>query len=163
DQEGAEPVDFHVGQILRHLPEQLDALFQGKQRLFARIVQHRHDQMVENVGRALDDVQMPVGHRIEAARIDRDVFHASSDSPVPNSYSVTAVSPYSPRRNRRSGPILSGSARSEVCSATTTAPGLRSSASAKSRMSASRPANRYGGSRNAMSNAAPRRASSRMA
>ena len=48
----------------------VDALFDGEERRFGGIAQHRHDEFVEDAAAARDQVQMAVGERVKRARIN---------------------------------------------------------------------------------------------
>jgi hypothetical protein len=50
--------------------QECETFFQGKERLLLNIISDGHDHFVEQLGRALDYVQMSVSDGIEAARID---------------------------------------------------------------------------------------------
>ncbi|MEY2411704.1 MAG: hypothetical protein QOD84_310, partial [Acidobacteriaceae bacterium] len=42
----------------------------AEQRVLVRIPQNRHDQLIENIAAALDQIQMTVSGRIERAGVD---------------------------------------------------------------------------------------------
>src|SRR3954468_21983470 len=70
DEQAVEAVDDDVGQVGGRLPQQLDALLGGEQALFALVDEHGDDDLVEQRADALDDVDVPAGHRVEGAWAD---------------------------------------------------------------------------------------------
>ena len=69
-QQPVERIHFHVGKGAGHLAQHFHALGQREQRLLFGVAQHGYHQPAENLGAALDQVEVPVGHRIERAGID---------------------------------------------------------------------------------------------
>src|SRR5215469_4554055 len=66
-----------------------DALFGREQRPFARVACNTDDQPVDNLSCAQNDVNVPVGDRIEGPRINSDVRRAHYFPPA-------SPSPFSP-------------------------------------------------------------------
>ena len=76
DQQPVERVDLDVRASLEHLAHDLDALLHAEQGRFLDVHQDRDDDLVEQVRAPLDDVDVPVGQRIERAWINGE-FHVS--------------------------------------------------------------------------------------
>ena len=81
--------DLHIWNVRRHTPDELHALCRGKHGMFVDVEHHADDQPVKALGRALDDVQVPVRHRVKAAGIDRCLHARCAFRKI-----VTAVLPY---------------------------------------------------------------------
>ncbi|MNC54889.1 hypothetical protein D3C75_1043870 [compost metagenome] len=85
-QQVVEAVHFHIGDILGYLHQQFHTLLHGEQGGFAGVVEHRHNHLIEYFRRPVDNVQMPVSHRIKASRTDSNgwfmlqTFHFSIHS-----------------------------------------------------------------------------------
>ena len=67
-------LDLHVRDILRHTPQQLDALLRRKHRMLGAVDHHADGQPVEDPGGAANDVEVSVRDGVKAAGIDRR-FH----------------------------------------------------------------------------------------
>ena len=62
----------------RHLAEKIESLLEREERLLLIVMRDGHDNFVEKLSRALDDIEMAVGHRVETAGIDR-ASHAAEN------------------------------------------------------------------------------------
>ena len=62
------------GRELERGPDHLHALGGGEQRRLPRVLQHPDDHAVEDRGCAIQDVEVPERHRIEAAGVYRDAL-----------------------------------------------------------------------------------------
>jgi hypothetical protein len=60
-----------LGQAAGHTLDEPDPLLRGKHRPLVDVDHHADDQMVEDPGRPLDDVEVAVRNGIKAAGIDR--------------------------------------------------------------------------------------------
>jgi hypothetical protein len=65
-----------MGQRRGLRPQHLDPLLQREQRALVLVDRHANDQSIDQLQRPTDDVEMPVGDRIEGARIEADALHA---------------------------------------------------------------------------------------
>ena len=74
-----ERLDFHVQQLFGRHAHHLDPLFQGQNGVLLRICGNRHIHLVEETQASGDQVHVPVGDRVERARVDAD-FHAGVSS-----------------------------------------------------------------------------------
>lgn len=66
----AEGIDFHALDVGDRFPDHLQAVIQREEGVLLWISTQRHDDAVEDFHRPLDDVQMPIGNRVERPRID---------------------------------------------------------------------------------------------
>ena len=82
-------VHRHVGQVAGDAAELVFPLLQRKQRFFITVDHDADNDLVEQPRCALDDIQMPVGHGVEAAGIDGDLHRTS----LSRRKSVTVVLP----------------------------------------------------------------------
>ena len=71
-QQPVEGIHLHVGIDADHFAQHFHALLDGEERLLALVPQNRNDQPVEQPRAALDQIEMPVGDRVERSRIDGD-------------------------------------------------------------------------------------------
>src|SRR4051794_37173695 len=71
DQQAAEGLDPDIAVRLRHLAENLDALLDGEQARLVLVDQDPDDHLVEEPRGPADDVEVPVGDRVERAGTDR--------------------------------------------------------------------------------------------
>jgi hypothetical protein len=71
DQEPVEGDHRHPVEVRGGLHEHGQPLVHGEERLLVVPHRHRHDELIEELSRALHEVEMPHGHRIERAREDR--------------------------------------------------------------------------------------------
>ena len=55
--------------------EQIEPLLEGEEWLLLIVVRDGHDHFVEQFAGAIDDIQVPIRHRIEAAGINRASDH----------------------------------------------------------------------------------------
>ena len=79
DEETLEELDADVGEVRGALLQHLLALFEREQRLrLLRVADHRDDDLVEVARRALDDVEVAEGHRIERTRAESGRHDADS-------------------------------------------------------------------------------------
>lgn len=78
DEQAADGVAVHVRQAADGLLDHFDAFRDGECVLFGGVVRHGHDDMLEKLGGALDDIEMSTRQRIEAAGVDRDSAHDRS-------------------------------------------------------------------------------------
>ena len=81
--------DLHIRDVRRHAADELHTLCRGKHGMLVDVEHHADDQPVKALGRALDDVQVPVRHRVKAAGIDRCLHARCAFRKI-----VTAVLPY---------------------------------------------------------------------
>ena len=70
DQEPVESIDFDVRLRLEDLPSDLDPFVHREQRRLFRVHEHRDDDAIEEPRAARDDVDVPVGERVERPGID---------------------------------------------------------------------------------------------
>src|SRR4051812_2041078 len=68
--QAVEGVDANIGVVSCALLEELDALLDGEQTALRLVDEHGDDDLVVELGGPADDVEMPVGHRIERAGAD---------------------------------------------------------------------------------------------
>ena len=71
-QETVERLHFDSGSLLGGEAHQLHPFVQGQYRMLLRVRGHRHVDLVEQAQAPVDEVHMPVGDRVERARIDAD-------------------------------------------------------------------------------------------
>src|SRR5437016_2120034 len=70
-QQAVERIHLYIREALANILEHLEPFCNGEHRRF-RAIDHDCDRnLIEHPSRALDDIQVPVGHRIEASRNDR--------------------------------------------------------------------------------------------
>ena len=70
-QQAVKHIDFDVPESrLQDLAHDLDALFHGEQRRLLRIGENRNDDVIEQPGAALDDIDVPERQRIERTGIN---------------------------------------------------------------------------------------------
>src|ERR1019366_1481214 len=82
----------HVVEVHQGLGDHVAPLFQGEERFgLLGVSNGRHDDLVKNLGRALDDLEVTVMERVEGAR---DESNRHSPSPLLGSNIVTSVVPY---------------------------------------------------------------------
>src|SRR5205807_2096757 len=80
DEQALEELDADVRQVLGRFLQHLLAVFETEQGLrLLRVADDRDDHLVEMPGRALDDVEVTEGHRIERSRAESGP-HAVSPS-----------------------------------------------------------------------------------
>ncbi len=70
DQQTVERIRVHIGELAQRLFNQAQTILEREEWLFALVLGHGHDDAVKQLGRALNDVQMAVGQRVEAAGIN---------------------------------------------------------------------------------------------
>ena len=75
DQQPVEAVHLDARVVLHRLEDEALALGHREERRLLRVVGHRDDQPVEQVQAALDDGDVAVGERVEAAGVDGDAGH----------------------------------------------------------------------------------------
>src|SRR5438128_1975074 len=157
DQQPFEEVDPYVGQVPRDLAEHLLTLFEAEERLrLLRVADHSHDDVIEVARRALDDVEMAVGYRVERARAQSS-GHASMLLVVRVYAAVAAVTSVSPYERSQATCHDSGNGAGPELEERSTTTVARSAShpdwsSALSTRRNSAATVRYGGSRNTTSN-----------
>ena len=57
----------------------MDPLFAREEGILSRVTRHRHNDLVENIARAVDHIEVAIGNRVERPRVDTD-FHNARDS-----------------------------------------------------------------------------------
>ena len=62
---------FTFGKGVRHFAQQCEPLVDVEQWLARRMHTERHDDRLKQLRRALDEIDVPVGHRVKAPRVDR--------------------------------------------------------------------------------------------
>lgn len=72
DQEAVKGCDLDVGKAADYFIEHLDAFFDREKGLFFLVAQDRHQQLIEQGGAALDQIEMPIGDRVEGTGINSD-------------------------------------------------------------------------------------------
>lgn len=71
-------IDLHIGNILRDLPQKLHPLLPGEHgSLFSGVDHDTDDELIEDIRRTANNIQMAVGHRVEAAGVNGN-FHSLS-------------------------------------------------------------------------------------
>jgi hypothetical protein len=70
DEQALEAVDGDVRQVGDGVAQQLHALVDGEQARLAGVHQHGDDELVVEAGRPGDDVDVPVGDRVEGSGAD---------------------------------------------------------------------------------------------
>lgn len=68
DQEAVRGGHTHQGLVPQRLRDQLEPLLEAEERLFARMGGHQHGHRFETLRAATNEVHVPVGDRVEAAR-----------------------------------------------------------------------------------------------
>jgi DNA-3-methyladenine glycosylase II len=81
DGEAGVAVHLDVGQILQHAARQLDAFLQREHRRLVAVGGDGDDHAIEDAGGAAHQVVVPVGDRIERARIDGVASHTARVTP----------------------------------------------------------------------------------
>src|SRR3954471_1658136 len=142
DDEHVERLGADVVEVARRLFDEPDPLLRAEHRadLAHRRVDHRDDELVVELRRAGDDVDVAVRHRVVGAGTDGDAVFAVHG----RVWIVIGVSPYA--RVKVTGNDSRSGARLSL-SATTRAPGASTGASASGSGPVSRATSRYGGSR----------------
>src|SRR5882724_8727583 len=152
--------------------DQLEALLDREERLLRGVRDHRHDQLVEDAQAPLDEIQMPVVHRIEHPGIHRPLAHAHPRRPflkienqgnsrkrcsvyASDRKKVKVVSPKRRAFQSVSAPDASGGGVLVPCWITTTAPATSTPPAATASSAAAARGESYGGSRNAMPKCSP--------
>src|SRR5205085_8365838 len=80
DQQAVELVDLEIGQVGGDLGQHLGALDDGEYGGLVGVLHHRHQDLVEEAGGALDDVEVPERHRVEGAGNEGPGHPAASPS-----------------------------------------------------------------------------------
>ena len=75
DEQTVEGIDLDIRLIPEHVPKNFQPLVHGEQGLFFSVHQNRDRDAIEQPRAARDDVDMPVGRRIERSRIHREGGH----------------------------------------------------------------------------------------
>ena len=57
----------------------MNPLFTCEERILSRVARHRHNDLVEDVPRAVDHIEVAISNRVEGPRIDTN-FHNDRDS-----------------------------------------------------------------------------------
>ncbi len=70
DQEAVKGFHGDVSELMGGFAEHFDAIFGWKKGLFFSVVEDGDDEMVEDLGATGDQVEMAVGRRVEAPRVD---------------------------------------------------------------------------------------------
>ena len=133
-----EGVGLHVGVFAEHVANDLDPLLGRKERVLLRIHENGHDDALEQLHAAQDDVHVPIGQRIERPGKNRETTTGRTDTRHDNPFrsgrprgrmsyvlrakNVSVLSPDRTSRVRVSEPGTSGSRR-VARSSTITPPG----------------------------------------
>ena len=86
DGQAVEALDGDVGDIPAALLQQGHPLFDGEEGVLGAVDQHRHDQVIVDPGRPLNDVEVAPGDRVEGTGIDGDgheITDLSAQRPAP--------------------------------------------------------------------------------
>jgi hypothetical protein len=75
DQQALQRRDLHFFDVPDGGLEQVEPLPEGEKRMFLVVVRDSDDYFVEQFAGAIDDVQVPVRHRVEAAGVNRASDH----------------------------------------------------------------------------------------
>ena len=73
-EQAVEPCHPHVREPLRRALQQLHPLVREKSACFCSLIRHGDDDLVEEFGRSIEDIEVTVGDRVEAAGVD-GAFH----------------------------------------------------------------------------------------
>ena len=65
DQKPVEAIDIHIGKRSGDLAQHFGAFGEGEERLLFGVAKNCHRQTAENFGAPFDQVEVPIGHRIE--------------------------------------------------------------------------------------------------
>src|SRR5690349_178049 len=153
-QKAIERFDLDVRHVFDGELDHLHPFIQPEEGMFARIVRHGHDDLVEDPQASRDDVGMAVRDRIEGTRIDPDL-HDARRSSAPKRKSESDVSPYRYCLIRFNGPKCGGVWRLLRCSRITMVPSRIIALPLSDGNTEPAPSIAYGGSRNTTSHAGP--------
>lgn len=74
-------IDLNIGQMPGGPLDHLHALSLGEHGALIVIEHHTDDELVKNAGGALDDIEVPIGDRVKATRVDCDLHSAKTPLP----------------------------------------------------------------------------------